>query len=228
MSNDKDFALRVGNHELTNLLVQTHVRRVEERIEELHALIEQTKANMEETLVTFNLVMNDLVRAEYIPKIKVAEEAIFALGYMANVDHKGITYYYSDCDMSEWGVGYRSSPWRRTKPGDTFRVSVNIYHPKANEFKILLTLTEAIPVTLTAQLQSLDINLFELGQAIIVAQNERVELQQSIKYTSVVEKRILAELTKRTIESNPAALALLNEIVDGFELNGKQITMKRS
>jgi len=199
---DTTLSITIGNHELTNLLVQSEVIKVESEIDKIQ---EQLNELLKEHTLLSNMSAKDIVS---LANDQAAKNIWSIVDLTSKVKGQRLL------SRKKWSLNFNVSPYDSSPSKDgKIEVGFDISHDLGDEEEILGLEICSAKIKLTDEvLKNLE-KIRSIHSDMIKLRNKRDDLSKSVKDTSQIEKRVLASLTKAAVDSNPDILRHLNGVV---------------
>jgi len=242
----------IGNAEITNLIVQDQVGKANARIAVLSAELEDSWSEILAIDEELGGKIEELLLKMWKPKLRAFIDSAYAAGFLsaaarevrnsklsfdvserrmiwalvnAQTQYNGIPVPYKQDEVDRPSVDV-SVPFRfiveKEFAGEIYKDEISL--PLDSGCKDYRNGPPTKKLKLTKPLLKLVSRAREIYNSRIPLIIERKELQAKLEEVDKIEKRVLAELTSRTIQANPGFLTQVSDIVASIESGPLQLT----
>lgn len=233
-----EFKFQIGNSEITNLIVQNHVTKVQLEIDSLQAQIDGINKTLKANEKKLQKGVQELATERWAAKVKELTLLLREFGF-TNFDVPEGMSAEDAYDLFQFEVQYNREviyatrsidPWTQEQidnPEPVIRVGYELRKSFVKDgstwhTSIFLPLQERqgyerLPVVLTDDLRGLISESRKLHRDMMHLDEERDRLRNLIQDTTNIEKQVLAALTRNTLSQNPEMLEQVHSVVSLFE-----------
>lgn len=196
-----DIQFRIGNTELTNLIVQEQVRKEKLRLAALEKELEEKEAQADAKKQALSNAVIEEASKKTEGRIKKAHKALSDLGWLRKAKKIQVQFSYN---YNAYAHFY----------GNAVPDVIQVYFILRDEKNLDLNFAfREVNITVPEDLKTLFEDLKALEEGVAQLHRETTQLRESINDTANKEKAVLAALTSEIISADPAVEQAVRKIM---------------